>query len=344
MSAELLKLQEKLKRANLPEDLREKALQALERAATAVKISGQTITLEQTSKFIEIIVSLPWNQETPDNLDLKHVREILDKNHFGLERIKERILEYLAVLKLQTGQVKANFRSPILCFVGLVGTGKTSIAASIAEAVGRRFERIPLGGLGSVADLRGESRANNDAEPGQIVKALMHARSRNPVLLLDEIDRAADVARADIMGVLVELLDPEQNHAFTDHFVDYPVDLSKVIFIATANNTKNIATAVLDRLEIIEMPSYSDDEKIKIAKEYIFPRMLTQIGLPPASLTIEEGLWPQIVRPLGFDPGIRSLERTIDGIGRKVAKKIVEGETRTIVLNAGNVKEFLPSY
>lgn len=344
---EINKLAEKVRTTQIPPALQEKVFLMLERASSSLKFAGVTNSLEQTEKYIEWVVSLPWNNQTTDNLELKRVREVLEKNHYGVSEIKERILEYMAVLKLKKEAQSQNpsmLRAPILCFVGLVGTGKTTLSYSIAEAMGRKFIRIPFGGMGSAFDLRGQSRLHSESEPGQIIKALRRAGTRNPVILLDEIDRVSDEARADIMGVLVELLDPEQNFAFLDHFLDYPFDLSQVLFIATANNTKNISTAVLDRLEPIQMPSYTDEEKIKIGRDYIFPKEMLNCGLTPESLRVEDDVWVQIVRPLGFDAGIRTLERTINGICRKVAKKIVDGEGTSFILSTTNIKEYLPRW
>ena len=208
----------------------------------------------------------------------------------------------------------------------------------------RRFVRIPFGGLGSALDLRGQSRLHPDAEPGLIIKALRRAKTRNPVLLLDEIDRVTDASRADIMGVLVELLDPEQNAQFTDHYLDYPFDLSAVLFVATANNTRNIATAVLDRLEVIQMPSYTDEEKTTIAKDYILPRVLIESGLSADNLTIDDDVWSKVVRPLGFDAGLRTLERTIEGICHQLARSIVAGQAKHFHLTKANITNYLPNY
>src|SRR5581483_10093151 len=265
-----------------------------------------------------------------------------DSHHFGLTEIKDRIYEYISVMKLKGADSKEIARAPILCFVGLVGTGKTTIASSIAEAMGRKFARIPFGGMGDPLDLRGQSRMHPEAEPGKIIKALRNVQSKNPVILLDEIDRVAAEGRSSIMGVLVELLDPGQNSAFVDHYIDYPFDLSEVLFIATANNTTTIATAVLDRLEPIMMPSYTDQEKITIAKQYVLPKKMKEAGLSETQLMFDDNVWPQIVRPLGFDAGIRTLERTIDGVVRKVAREIVEGKTQNVKLTPLNVKQYLP--
>ena len=233
-------------------------------------------------------------------------------------------------------------RAPILCFVGLVGTGKTTIASSIAKAMGRNFARIPFGGMGDPLDLRGQSRMHPEAEPGKIIKSLRITQSKNCVILLDEIDRVTDEGRSSIMGVLVELLDPEQNKDFVDHYIDFPTDLSEVLFIATANNTHHISTAVLDRLEPIHLPSYSDEEKITIGKKYMFPEVMQQSGISPESLKIEDEVWAHVVRPLGFDAGMRTLERTIQGIVKKVARMIVEGKGQSFTVTQENAREFLP--
>lgn len=343
--AQLQILEKKIMASNLPPELLDKAKGMISILKISLRQAGNYSNLESVSNYLNIISQIPFNAETKDNLDLGYAKQVLDKNHYGLAGVKNTILEYLAslILNLKSGQ-KAN-RAPILCLVGLVGTGKTTLAYSIAQSMGRNFERIPLGGMGDARDLRGQSRLYSDAEPGQIIKKMIHAKSKNSVILLDELDRVTEAARADIMGVLVELLDPEQNHAFTDHYVDYPVDLSEVLFIATVNNTTNIATAVLDRLELVQMPSYSDEEKFMIGKNYLFPKISQQSGLPPKILKIEDDVWPIIVRPLGYDSGIRTLERTIEGICRKVARLIVEGKVGKnviITLNSQNVSQFLP--
>lgn len=341
---EITKAIEKVKSASLPEKLKEEIIIRLEQLTKLTASPTFLPEFDRIRKYVDLVTVLPWNLRSQDNLDLTHAKEVLDKNHHGLGEIKDRILEYISVMKLkqEKGESQEIFRAPILCFVGLVGTGKTTIAASIAEALGRKFARIPFGGMGDPLDLRGQSRMHAEAEPGKIIKALSTAQSKNPVILLDEIDRVTDIGRASIMGVLVELLDPEQNHAFTDHYIDFPFDLSEVLFIATANNTTNISVAVLDRLEPISMPSYSDTEKITIAKNYVLPRAIGAAGLKEGSLVLEEEVWPLIVRPLGFDSGIRTLERTIEGIVRKVARLMVEGKGQSFKLTPQNIKEFLP--
>jgi len=341
---EIVKLQQTIANTKLPEDLREKINLMLQRAESALKYSGKSDTLDSVEQYIQQVIRIPWFTQSQDNLDLNQAAQVLHKSHYGLDRLKQRILEYIAVMKLKQQQQSPGdmMRAPILCFVGLVGTGKTTIASSIAEAMGRKFVRIPFGGMGSALDLRGQSRQHAEAEPGHVIKALQRAESYNPVILLDEIDRVSEEARTDIMGVLVELLDPEQNAAFSDHYIDYPVNLSNALFIATANNTKGISTAVMDRLEPIQMPSYSDAEKITIGKDYVLPQVMQASGLNPGQLNIDDAVWPNIVRPLGYDAGIRTLKRTISGICRKTAKLIIEGSETAVYVTSQNVKQFVP--
>lgn len=368
LTDEVARLQKIVSETKLPADLEVRVLGNLEEIGRIEADITARVHVEQMLRYIDWVVSLPWNTRTKDALDLPRAREILEKNHYGLQPVKERILEYLSILKLnqdrwdkessvavsgssatiaddaKLSHAMLARRAPILCLVGLVGTGKTTLAKSIAQAMGRQFVRIPFGGMSDALDLRGQSRVRPDAEIGLILKGMRFAGSRNPVILLDEIDRVAEHARGDIMGVLVELLDPEQNAAFTDHYLDYPFNLSEVLFIATANNTTNIATAVLDRLEPIQMPSYSDAEKIKIAKDYVLPELMRESGLTSDNLTIDETIWPKLVRPLGYDGGIRSLERTINGVCRKVAHMIVEGRGKSVHIDESNIKEFIESY
>jgi ATP-dependent Lon protease len=340
--SEIEKLKTLLQSADLPANLHDKAAEQIERIYLTLKHGGNLSQLDITAKYIDWIVNLPWNKKTDDILDINHVKQVLEKNHYGLEKIKQRITEYISVLILQKHQTSEDiFHAPHLFFVGLAGTGKTTFAQSVAEALGRKFVRIPFGGLSSALDLRGQSKTSAEAEPGMIVRALRRAGSRNPVILLDELDRITPESRAAIMGVLIELLDPGQSSSFTDYFIDYPLDLSQVLFIATANNTNNISTAVMDRLEIIQMPSYTDEEKIAIARNYVFPRYLKEVGLTPENIKIEDSVWMKITRPLGFDSGIRSLERTIEGIARRVAYKIVKGEGTNFVINDVNLREYL---
>lgn len=347
---EISQLEKKIRAVTLPLDLEQKALSMVKRLSRMIKYGEYSSAYERTSTYIDWITALPWTKRSKDVLDLEKAKEILDKNHYGLEEIKDRILEYLAVLALrgEKDQQKADegiikfMRAPILCFVGLVGTGKTTLAYSIAEAMGREFARIPFGGMGNALDLRGQSRALPDAEAGLVIKSIKRCGMKNPVILLDEIDRVAEGSRSDIMGVLIELLDPEQNMAFRDHFIDFAFDLSEVLFIVTCNNTTNISTAVLDRLEPMQMPSYNDEQKIKIGRDYVLPKLMQEAGLDEKDLKIDEDIWPRIVRPLGYDAGIRTLGRTINGICRKVARMKVEGKDESFHITTENIKQFVP--
>jgi ATP-dependent Lon protease len=338
-------LREKINNDDMPAELKQNITIRLEQMATLTTSPSFLPELDRMSRYVDWVVNLPWNIKTQDTLDLEKARQIMDSNHFGLDDLKERIVEYLAVMKLLLQKPGESItRAPILCFVGLVGTGKTTFAYSLADALGRKIARIPFGGMGDPLDLRGQSRMHPEAEPGKIIKALRNVQSRNPVILLDEIDRVTEEGRASIMGVLVELLDPQQNHAFVDHYIDYPVDLSEVIFIATANNTTNIATAVMDRIEPIMMPSYTDQEKIMIAKNYILPKALKAAGMDESVIEFDDQVWINLVRPLGFDAGIRTLERTTQGVVRKIARLIIEGKGSHFQITPENVKQYLPQW
>jgi len=332
-----------VKKANLPKDLKDGVLRRLEQLTALVESPTFLPEFDGMSRYLEWVLALPWDKGTKDILDLEYAKKILDKNHHGLEELKTRVLEYVSVMKLkkEKGAKEEIMRAPILCFVGLVGTGKTTIASSIAEAMGRKFARIPFGGMGDPLDLRGQSRMHSEAEPGKIVKALRSTQSKNCVILLDEIDRVTEQGRSSIMGVLVELLDPKQNFQFVDHYIDYPINLSEALFIATANNTHSISTAVLDRLEPISMPSYTDIEKITIGRDYMLPRIMKETGLPENGLTIEDDVWAQMVRPLGFDAGMRTLERTINQMARRVARMMVEGKSDSFNISVENLKQFI---
>lgn len=333
-------LEQKLQKGSLPKELREKAAVQIEHLQRLAQAQGYSQEYEHVARYIDWIITLPWSITTQDNLSLDSAKKVLDANHYGLNDIKERILELISIYQLNIKGGKKP-KAPSILLLGLVGTGKTTMAYSIAQALNRKFGRIPMGGLGDAVQLRGRSHTYADAEPGQIIKTLRRIQSKNPVILLDEIDRVTEESRADIMGVLVELLDPEQNFNFLDHYLDYPFDLSDVLFIASANNTTNISTAVLDRMEILEMPSYSDEQKIIIGKNYVLPKMIQTCGLAPGDLTIDESIWPGVVRPLGFDAGMRTLERTINQICRKVAKLKVEGKVSQVKISTENLKEFV---
>jgi len=348
---EIADLKAKIEASTVPDDLKIKLEREIKLLERSVQTQNYSETYERTFKYVNWAVGVPWDITTPDQLDLENAKQVFEKHHYGMQEVKDRILEYLSILKFQRqsaaqasqGQ-ESTSRAPILLLVGLVGTGKTTFAYSIAEAMSREIIRIPFGGMGSARDLRGQSRLHLDAEPGWIIKGLVEAKTRNPVMLLDEIDRVADEARRDIMGVLVELLDPRQNSAFLDHYLDYPVDLSQVLFIATANNTRDIATAVLDRVERIDMPSYTDEEKIVIAQRYVMPRLLQEAGMDTNSLVIANEVWPTMVRPLGFDAGLRTLERNLKGAVAKAARLRLEQNLSQVVITPDNVKQFLPTY
>lgn len=336
----LQNLKQKLASVVLPADVLAKLQNDVLRIEAVVKANNYSLEVEREISYVNFAIDLPWEKTGEDILDLNRARQVLEKNHHGMEIVKVRILEYLSVLILNKKQNQVA-KAPILAFVGLVGAGKTSLAYSIAEAMGRPIIRIPFGGLGSALQLRGSSRIKPEAEPGLIIKALKRAGAKNPVILLDELDRVTAEARADIMGVLVELLDPEQNNQFLDHYLDMPFDLSQILFIATANNTGNIATAVLDRLELIEMPFYTDEQKMIIARDYLLPAALKNAALDSRMVQIDNQTWPEIVRPLGFDGGIRSLKRNIDSMVRKIARRVVEGNAGPFMINHQNLGEYI---
>jgi len=329
----------------LPVDLKDRLNEMIERLERMANLGHYASEFDTLSRYIDTVASIPWTAETKDNLDLENAKQALEKNHYGMQYAKDRILEYLATLILLKKRGKeAISKSPILLLVGLQGVGKTTLAYSVAETLGRKFERIAMGGIGSTLELRGKSKAFPEAEPGQIVKALIKTGVKNPLILLDEIDKASGEQglRMDIMAVLLEILDPKQNVAFRDHYIDYPVDLSNVLFICSANNTGTLSAALMDRMEIIKMPSYTDNEKLVIARDYLMPKILENSGLSLGELEIDPDLWPGIVRPFGYDSGIRSLSRTLESICRKVAKEIVEGKTKKVIINADNLKYYLP--
>ncbi len=340
------KLKAKIDAVKIPEGLEEKVKEMFSQLSINSH-NDQTFwqNYQIANNYIDWLIKIPWFTKTKDILDLQYAQEKLNDNHFGLDSVKERLLEYISVLALQNNRNPDKpMRAPVLLFVGLVGTGKTTMAKSIAEVMGRQLIRIPFGGLGDPLYLRGRSRIYPEAEPGQIIKGLVNCKSNNPIILLDEIDRVADDALNTIMGVLVELLDPEQNNHFVDHYIDYPIDLSQAFFCATCNNTARIATAVMDRLEVIQMPSYNDDEKIVIGRDYILPKAISNCGLSNEEIKISPDVWSQIVRPLGFDAGVRTLQRNIEGLCRKSAKMILDGKAKQVIIDETNVKQFIPQW
>lgn len=345
LQQEISELKERVDQAKMPEELRRKTKRDIVALQRSVELGSYDVKYEKVSKYIDWVLKIPWEEKTKDRLDIKKAKGIFNQHHYGMQEVKDRFLEYISVLALRERNYQdEEFRAPILLLVGLVGTGKTTFAYALAEALERKIVRIPFGGMGSAKELRGNSRLLLGSEPGRVVKGLCDSGVNNPVILLDEIDRASDEANQEVMGVLVELLDPAQNHSFVDNYVDYPVNLSNAIFLATANNTGRIVTAVMDRLEKITMPSYTDHEKMVIGKEYIFPELLKKAGLKDGQLIIEEDVWPSMIRPLGYDAGIRTLQRTLEGAVRKAARIIVERGFDEVVINKENAPIFLPKY
>lgn len=337
-------LRSKLNNPAIPIPLREEIERKINRTIKTARLGGFASEFESLSKYVDWVSRIPWGRYTPDNLSLVDVKKALDRHHYGMEKVKERVLEYVSVMKLK--MISANttvVKAPVMCFVGLQGIGKTTFAKAIAEAMGRKAIRISMGGLGSTYELRGKPKTEPDAEPGRIIKALVEAQSMNPLMILDEVDKISGNVglRKDFMAILLEILDPEQNYSFLDHYIDYPVDLSSVFFILTANNLGTISAALLDRLEVIRFYSYSDEEKIAIGKYYILPKIMEEVGLSREQLEFTDDAWTTIVRPLGFDAGIRQLKRTLYSICRKVAKIIVLGKAKKVIINSNNAKSFI---
>ncbi len=345
---EISSLLDKIEKAHIPGDFKENIKETLMRLNRAMQNGVYQQDYEQTARYVDWVLKIPWDAHSDDNLDLKEAKKILDQSHWGLDSIKNRILEYLSVLKLQEEREKTNVikvaRSSVLCFVGLPGTGKTSFAASIADSLGRKFARIALGGMSNRMLLRGQPRTFPQAEPGMLVRSLARVGTKNPVILLDEIDSISQGAESDVMGVLLELLDPEQNNAFTDYYINYPIDLSEVLFIASANRMGNVTSAVMDRLEVILMPRYTNEDKVRIARDYIYPRELVATAVDPHRVTIAPDVWPVLIKPFGYDIDIRNIQRTINGVLRKTARKIVEENTPVVDITISNYRDFLPQW
>ena len=331
--AEVQELRDRLIAADLPEDVHkefERELGRMERLPPAAP------DYQITRTYLEFVLELPWRKSTEDDLDLDKAQRVLDEDHFDLEKIKERILEHLAVLKLNP-QAKA----PILCFVGPPGVGKTSLGQSIARSLGRQFERMSLGGLHDESELRGHRRTYIGAMPGRIIQAIRRAGVNNPVLMLDEIDKLGRDFRGDPTAALLEVLDPAQNSTFRDNYLDMPFDLSKVFFIATANALDVIPAALLDRMEVLRLSGYSEEEKLQIAMRYLVPRQLAQAGLSPIQLTITPEAVRRIITGYTREAGVRDLERMLARVARKVARKVAQGETQPIVVEPENLAEML---
>ena len=319
---ELDQLRLDVQNAGLPEDARRVADKELARLRAMSPASAE-YTVSRT--YLDWIVSLPWNKNTADNLDLKQAREILDQDHFDLEKIKERILEYLAVIKL-----RKSIRGPILCLAGPPGVGKTSLGRSVARAMGRKFVRISLGGVRDEAEIRGHRRTYIGALPGRIIKSLKDAGSNNPIFMLDEIDKLGSDFRGDPSSALLEVLDPEQNFSFTDHYLDLPFDLSNVMFITTANSLETIPGPLLDRMEVLRLSGYTLNEKVQIARRYLIPRAMRNTGLTEGNIEFTDAALESIVENYTREAGLRNLEREITGVCRKVARQVAEGHDQSV--------------
>ncbi len=329
----------------IPIDLKDKLEKMLRRLNTMAKMGTYSNDFDVISRYITVVTSVPWVAKTVDKLDLTGTMDMLNETHYGMPVVKDRMIEYLSTMILMKRRGEnAIAKSPVLLLVGLQGVGKTTVAISLAKALDRKFVRIAMGAIGSTTELRGQSKSFPEAEPGQIIKALIKTGVRNPVILLDEIEKASGQAGllSEVMAILLELLDPSQNTSFRDHYLDYPVDLSEVLFVCSANNTGTLSAALMDRLEIIKMPSYSNDEKVVIARDYVFPKVLDNSGLTSEELQIDPNLWPDVIRPFGFDSGIRSITRTLEAVARKAAREIVEGRAQSILINKDNLKYYLP--
>jgi ATP-dependent Lon protease len=309
-------LKTRIEEADLPEIVLKEATRELKRL---VKLPPASPDHQVIRSYLELVLELPWNTVTEDHLDLTHVRSILDKDHYGIQDVKERILEHLAVLKLNPAA-----KSPILCLVGPPGVGKTSLGQSIARALERKFERLSLGGLHDEAELRGHRRTYVGAMPGRLIQALRRAGAKNPILMLDEVDKVGQDFRGDPASALLEILDPEQNHTFRDNYLDLPFDLSKVMFITTANSLENISRPLLDRMEIIRLAGYSHQEKLEIAKRYLWPRRLEEAGLQDKPLTLDEDVIPHIIKRYTREAGVRQLEQMLGKLTRKVALRMAD--------------------
>ena len=325
-AAEAQLLRERLEKADLPDDVRQEAERELKRLE---RLPAAAPDYHVIRTYLEYVLELPWRKSSEDKLDLVEARRILDEDHYGLEDVKERILEFLAVIKL-----RPDTKSPILLFVGPPGVGKTSLGRSIARALGRQFERMSLGGVRDEAELRGHRRTYIGSMPGRIIQAIRRAGVNNPVMMLDEIDKLGNDYRGDPAAALLEILDPQQNNTFRDHYLDLPFDLSKMFFIATANQLGPIPAPLRDRMEIIRLAGYSDREKLEIAKRYLIPRQITENGLNAAQLKIADDAIELIASRYTREAGVRQLERNVGSVARKVALKVAQGEVETVTVTA----------
>lgn len=333
MSVETDELQKKIKKAKMPAEARDSAQRELERLKQMSPASAE-YTVSKT--YLDWLLELPWEKQTKDRIDLKKAKKILDEDHYNLTDVKNRILEFLAVRKL-----RKDGKSPILCFLGPPGVGKTSLGRSIARAVGRQFVRFSLGGVKDEAEIRGHRRTYIGAMPGKIIQELRRCQSRNPVFMLDEIDKIGQDFRGDPASGLLEVLDPAQNCTFNDHYIDIAFDLSQVMFIATANDLSPIPPALLDRMEVLRLPGYIAEDKVEIARRYIVPRQIKENGLKPADISIPDEIIHQVVTSYTWESGVRNLERELANICRKVARKKAEGNKKPTRMTSETLVEFL---
>ena len=332
-TAELDEFKKKIKEAKMPALALDAAKKELDRLSKMHPAAAE-YTVSRT--YLDWLTSLPWSKSSQDILDIKKAKKILDEDHYDLEKVKERILEYLAVRKLKT-----DMKGPILCFVGPPGVGKTSLGISIARAMRRKFNRISLGGMHDEAEIRGHRRTYIGALPGRIIQGIRRADSNNPVFMLDEVDKIGKDFRGDPASALLEVLDPEQNHTFSDHYLDVPFDLSKVMFITTANILDPIPRVLRDRMEVIELPGYTDLEKLQIAKNYLLPKELENHGLSPKNLSFKDKSIKKIISDYTREAGLRNLNREIATICRKVAKMVVSGEKKKLEITPQNLNQYL---
>ena len=337
---EIAELRSKIDQAKLPAEAKKVAVKELDRLATIPAASAE-YTVART--YLDWLITVPWNQSTKDKLDIVRAKRVLDEDHYDLAHVKKRILEYLSVLKLKSGngQDASVGKGPILCFVGPPGVGKTSLGMSIARALGRKFVRLSVGGVRDEAEIRGHRRTYIGALPGRILQGLRRVESNNPVFMLDEIDKIGADFRGDPSSALLEVLDPQQNNAFSDHYLELPFDLSHVMFITTANLLEPILPALRDRMEVIELPGYSEEDKLHITSKYLIPRQLAEHGLKESQLTIQPGALADVIRTHTREAGVRNLERCIATICRRTARKIVEARAKSVTVSKSNLKDFL---
>ncbi len=338
VSEEMDEFRDKIKKAKMPAEVEKEAYKQADRLEMMHPDAAEAALIRT---YLEWLVDLPWSKQTKDTLDIKKAKKVLDTDHYDLEKIKERILEYLAVRKLQT-----KTKGPILCFVGPPGVGKTSLGRSIARAMGRKFVRISLGGIKDEAEIRGHRRTYVGALPGRIIQGIKQAGTVNPVFMMDEIDKIGMDFRGDPSSALLEVLDPEQNNAFSDHYLNLPFDLSKVMFITTANMADPIPEPLLDRMELISLPGYTEEEKLEIAKTYIVPRQLKEHGLTKKLLILQDEALGNIISQYTREAGLRNLEREVASLCRKIAKKVASGRTTPSVVTPKTLKSYLgiPKY